>query len=110
MTMTVPVAIVLGCCVLSATYVGYREYEHRRDVVDADRLLSDARVQAGRLSVWLAPPVVTPDPRRSAEVVAASRSRRLAANERCVGGVVVVVEGSSYSQTGERCNSTHVVR
>jgi hypothetical protein len=104
MSLTLPVSIVLGCCVLAGSYVGYREYEHRRDVAEATEVV---RAFAEAL------PSVSParlDPRVDAEVLVASRPRRLAANQRCVGGLVVTVLGSSYTQAGERCAGDVIVR
>jgi hypothetical protein len=104
MSLSLPVSIVVGCCVLAVSYVGYREYEHRRDVAEATEVvkaLAEALPSVSPVSV---------DPRVSAEALAASRPRRLAINQRCVGGLVVTVVGSSYTQAGERCSGDVIVR
>lgn len=103
MAMSLPMAVVIGFSALALTYVGYREYEHRRDLAEAKEVLRSlerpvtAVIREARVS-----------PQFSSQT-SAFQSRRLAANERCMGGTVIVVEGSSYSQTGERCNSHNTV-
>lgn len=101
--------IVAGALILALTYVGYREYEHRRDIREATEVIQ-AIATAARDSVK-APVVVSPsvDPRVATEAIQAKRPRRLADNQRCVGGLVISVDGSSYTQTGERCSGRFVV-
>jgi hypothetical protein len=105
MSLSLPVSIVVGCCVLAVSYVGYREYEHRRDVAEATEVVKALAEALPSVS-----PVRSDDPRVGAEVIAASRPRRLAVNQRCVGGLVVTVVGSSYTQAGERCSGDVIVR
>ncbi|URX61733.1 hypothetical protein KR767_16970 [Luteibacter anthropi] len=54
-------------------------------------------------------PYFSPDPRIASEAAQAKRPRRLASNQRCAGGVVILVDGSSYTQTGERCSGSFIV-
>lgn len=54
-------------------------------------------------------PYVSVDPRVTTERVQAARPRRLSDNQRCVGGVVIYKDGSSYTQTGERCSGSFIV-
>lgn len=106
MKLTLPVAVVASALLLGGVYVGYQEYQYRRLVADLNAV-----------------PVPTFDYKSSADtpqslyrgyvshVVPKSvdTSRVLTSSERCVGGVVIHVEGSSYTQTGEHCAGSRTV-
>ncbi len=111
----VAIGIVVAALVLAVVYIAYREFDRARDVRQAQEVMGqivqipaqvDAeRAQASRLAV-----------QRQREEVAMSWDRRLlTGNQRCVGGVVVVVDGSSYSQLGTvgnpvRCSGRYADR
>jgi hypothetical protein len=103
MALTMPVAIVLSVGMLVVGSFVYGAVEHQRDVDDIALLQSavpNVVVRAQPAS----------DPRLTAEVLAAARQKHLRAGQRCVGGVVVTVEGSSYTQSGERCSGDLILR
>jgi hypothetical protein len=108
MEMKLPAAIVVAALVLAFAYIGYREYEHARDIRDAKEIIETIGEQSRKALAPLQMPYVSTDPRIAAERRAAPQvdraRRRLADNQRCVGGVVVTVSGAVYTQTGERCS------
>lgn len=92
MPLSTPWAIVISAVILAVAYLGYKEVEHRRDiemyreVVQGTSAAFAGVAAAGR-------PIYQPSPYRVP----------MLANERCLGGLVVVVNGSSYVQSGAKC-------
>jgi hypothetical protein len=104
--LSLPASIVISSLLLAAAYIGYREYEHRRDFDEGMEFLHGLDKSISKDSVWVSQPSV--DPRIEAERRAVTQvdraRRRLADNQRCMGGVVVTVAGTVYTQTGEHCS------
>jgi len=93
-------AIIAAALLLFVLFVGYREFERRRDLAEgaalvqswgdsAKRALAEGQTQEARR--------VQADRRQKASDL---RRRALLGNQRCVGGVVVVVDGAVYTQLG----------
>ena len=107
---------VAAALILALAYIGYREYEHHRDMEDLKTFVreTDEQTKEDVKALWSNAAVSAPsyhsvDPRIATEAAQAKRPRRLADNQRCVGGLVIAVDGSSYTQTGERCSGRFVV-
>lgn len=97
----VALGIMGAAVVLAVAFIGYREFDRQRDIAAMNEALAEFS---------------KPDPfgleaehqqaqhqqaQRRAQVRAVDVQRRqLTGDQRCVGGVVVVVSGSSYSQLG----------
>lgn len=97
----IALAICAGAVLLAVTLIGYQEFDRRRNIAAVNEALAEFS---------------KPDPfgleaehrqaqqqqaQQRAQVRAVDIQRRqLSGNQRCVGGVVVVVNGSNYSQLG----------
>lgn len=105
MALSMPAAVVLCCCLACATYVGYREYEHHRERAEVQQVVDQVQ------EIVATPSRVVPavDPRILSERREAARPRRLSADQRCIGGTVVLVSGSSYVQTTEPCRGNFLL-
>ena len=97
----IALGFVGAAALLAVVFVGYREFDRQRNIAAVNEALAEFskpdpfgleadHQQAQRQQA-----------QRQAQARAADvRRRQLAGNHRCVGGVVVVVEGSSYTQLG----------
>lgn len=81
----------------------YRETQQINALVKSITTMAAPSVSSPSMSYF------SPDPRIASEAAQAKRPRRLASNQRCAGGVVILVDGSSYTQTGERCSGSFIV-
>ena len=103
----IALAIVASAAIVVATWIGYREFSRRRDLAQGAALmqqLSAGVVAAGQQQASQEAAQRWRD--HQANVIAWDR-RLLMGNQRCVGGVVVIVNGSSYSQLGSISNPVH---
>jgi len=103
--MTGPWAIIAGALILVVGYIGYHEYVRHRELAEAKAVLEQLRQETpSPQSVWVRPP----DPRVAAEAGRTRRGRLLGTDERCIGGLVVLVKGSAYTGTNLRCENGRV--
>lgn len=108
-------AIVLTALLLFFLFVGYREFERQRDIDEATaaiQQLNDSAKQA--LADNEAGNAQRAEIQREQTAVA-WRRRQLEGGQQCIGGVVVVVEGSNYTQLGSvgdpvRCKGSYADR
>jgi hypothetical protein len=110
--------LVGAALVLAVAMVGYREFERQRDIAEVAAMANafmqpitqTMRVpdpETVRLEVQARP---VADQRYAADAAERRRqSAQLAPNERCIGGAVVRVEGSSYTQLGTLGQPVHCV-
>jgi preprotein translocase subunit SecF len=114
----IAVGIVAAAALLLVGFIGYREFERQRDIDEAQQVLQTiaqtgqqvtAQYQAGLQQV-------TAQTREQEQLqwVRQERlreyefSRRaLASDQRCVGGVVIQVTGSTYTQLGSISSPIH---
>lgn len=103
--------IVLAAVVLAVVFVGYREFDRQRNIAEAQAAmqgLTDSMQNVGRqfdasrqvASEQAARVADASDTRRLAGVLRDAERRHLAANQRCVGGSVVQVDGRTFTQIG----------
>lgn len=100
----VALGIMGAAVVLAVAFIGYREFDRQRNIAAVNEALAEFS---------------KPDPfglqvdhqqaqQQQAQVRAVDIQRRqLVGNQRCVGGVVVVVNGSSYTQLGTVGDPVH---
>lgn len=103
----IALAILASASIVVAGWIGYREFSRRRDLAQGAALMQQLTDTA------------TASVQRAASADAAQRWRAQQANaiawdnrileggQRCVGGVVVVVDGASYTQLGSIANPVH---
>jgi len=94
----IALGIVAAALLLLVGFIGYREFERQRDIAEAKEMMrslgdyAQQAVQEGQRQRAV-------DARQRAEAAQrALEARRLAPDERCVGGTVIRVGGSSYTQ------------
>lgn len=93
-------AIIGAAVLLFVGFVGYREFDRQRDRAEGAALMQQLGDVAGQaLAEGRAAEArrVQEQRRKAADDL---RRRQLGAEHRCVGGVVVIVRGSSYGQLG----------
>jgi hypothetical protein len=94
----IALGIVAAAALLLLGFVADREFERQRDIAEAQAMLQgladtaqqavqDGQREAAQRQRW-----------RVEQQQRALDARRLGQDERCVGGTVVVVSGSSYTQ------------
>jgi hypothetical protein len=103
----IAISVVAAAFVLVLGFVGYREFERQREQEEALRVLSSMAAMGQRTAeqyqAGLAQVQIDQQERfrEQSRQAAADRLRyALADNQRCVGGVVVQVDGSRYTQLG----------
>lgn len=101
MAMSVSTSILLSVGMCCVTYVGYHQYEHRRDMAEAAEVMDGVSLALRQSMPAVAQP---PAARQTVRLVP------LTSVQRCVGGVVVAVSGSTYTQTGLRCDGIYSYR
>lgn len=106
-TTKLALAVVVAAVILIGGYVAYSEFARARDVDQAQQSLDAFRQHAQE---------TVADARRVAQVSQDQQTlyqrrewerRRLAANQRCVGGSVVEIQGSVYTQLGSIADPIH---
>ena len=106
-TTKLAVAVVAAAVILVCGYVVYNEHVHARDMDEAQQAL-DAIGQNARRAVEQGQRAVQVSEQQSAAEQAWQRERRrLAMNQRCVGGVVIQVQGNAYTQLGSIAQPVH---
>jgi hypothetical protein len=106
----IALGIIAAAFLLGVMYIGYREYDRHRDIQE----VQDA---FGQFAASVPPvtysPVASVDPRAAADLAA---RRQLRADQRCLAGTVVSVNGSAYTQDigadgrPVRCSGREVLR
>lgn len=90
--------IVMAAVIAVAGFVGYSEFQRRRDIAEATEALHQLSQQGQAMAQQFQQQAVA-DTRRQAEMRERARlARMLAPSERCVAGTVVQVNGSTYTQ------------
>lgn len=108
-------AIIGAAVLLFVGFVGYREFDRQRDRAEGAALMQQLGDVAGQaLAEGQASEARRMDAQRRKTTVDLRR-RELDQNQRCVGGVVVTVRGSSYGQLGTvgdpvRCSGAYADR
>lgn len=93
--------IVLAAVVAVAGYVGYNEFSRRLDIREAREFVQQLGEQ-GRQTAQQFQLQVQRNSRNTAEMQERARlARRLSLSERCIGGTVIQVNGSTYTQAIE---------
>ncbi|WP_158754014.1 hypothetical protein [Dyella sp. S184] len=111
----IALAIVAAAALLLVGFIGYREFERQRDISDAQAALASIGEQGKQLSAQFQQQSVV-DQEQTREAAAMQWDRRLLeGKQRCIGGVVVLVDGSSYTQLGTvgdpvRCSGRYADR
>jgi len=96
----IALGVVAAAALLLVGYIGYSEFQRHRDIAQAQAMLSSLGEQ-GQQAVAQFQAQDAAQQQRQREAVAMSWNRRLlGGNQRCVGGVVVVVDGATYTQLG----------
>ncbi|KZC37434.1 MULTISPECIES: hypothetical protein [Rhodanobacter] len=111
----VAVGIVVAALLLAVVYVAYREFDRARDLRQAQEVMGQILRVPAQMDVELAEADQKAAQRRREEVAVSWNRRLLTGNQRCVGGVVVLVDGASYSQLGTvgdpvRCSGRYADR
>jgi hypothetical protein len=104
--------VVAAAALLLVGYIAYSEFSRNRDMEQGAAMFDQMVHGPGAVTqadVWVDAP-----PKRPAPLVDSQR-RLLAGDQRCVGGVVVVVAGSTYTQLGTvgdpvRCSGRYADR
>lgn len=100
----IAVAIVLSALLVIVCLIGYREYDRQRDIDMAMSMLQglgeSSQQYVQQQADYRAAEAANSAERRRRVVAEDLRRRTLEGNQRCVGGVVVQVEGSTYTQLG----------
>lgn len=114
----IALGLVGAALVLALSTISYREYERQRDIAEVNAMMQ-AVMQPITRTVRIPDPETVrlevqgrriEDNRRAIEE--AERRRRsfqLSGNQRCIGGVVIEVSGSSYTQLGSVGQPVHCV-
>ena len=90
--------IVVAAVIAVVGFVGYSEFRRHRDIAEATEAFQQLS-QQGQAMAQQFQQQAAADTRLQAEIrERARRARMLAPSERCVGGTVVQVNGSTYTQ------------
>lgn len=94
----IALGIVGAAVVLAAAFIGYREYDRARNVRELKEVIgavgADFQAVNRRFDAQRRASAAERERRASTE----RRSRTLSASQRCIGGTVVEVNGSTYVQ------------
>lgn len=94
----IAVGMVLAAVIAVAGFVGYSEFQRHRDIAEATEALHQLSEQGQAMAQQFQQQAAV-DTRWQAELRERARlARMLAPSERCVGGTVVQVNGSMYTQ------------
>jgi hypothetical protein len=103
----IALGIVGAALILLFGGISYHEFERQRDIADAQAMLQSvsgsftALAQQSQQQIDQQRAQQAEQVRQSQLAAYADKQRHwLAANQRCVGGVVVQVDGTSYTQLG----------
>jgi hypothetical protein len=100
-------SIVGAAAVLLVGFVAYREWSRHRDIAEATEAFQSV-VTAGQQAMARSAAASREWSRRQAQRARVESARYvLAADQRCVGGVVVQVRGSVYTQLGSISQPIH---
>ena len=108
-------AIVLSAALLLFGFIGYHEYQRQRDISDAQAMFANI-VDQGKHLAQQVQVQSAEEQQRQREAVAMQWDRRLLqGNQRCVDGVVIVQNGTSFTQLGTvgdpvRCSGAYADR
>jgi Tfp pilus assembly protein PilE len=106
-TTKLAVAVVAAAVILVCGYVAYNEHVRSSDTDQAQRALDAFRQNAQELAEQGRRAVQVSEQQQAAEQAWQQRRRRLAVNQRCVGGVVIQVQGNAYTQLGTIAQAVH---
>jgi len=115
MDMRVFWSVLAALIVFGVAVIGWRAFERQRDIEDANAALQSISAYATRAMQDGQRADLQRRHQQQQQQAANSRLRELAGNQRCVGGVVVVVDGATYTQLGTvgdpvRCNGRYADR
>lgn len=106
-TTKLAVAVVAAAVILVCGYVAYGEYSRSRDIDQAQQALDALRQNAQQAVEQGRRVVQVSEQQQAAEQAWQQHRRRLAVNQRCVGGVVIQVQGNTYTQLGTIAQPVH---
>jgi hypothetical protein len=116
----IALGIFAAAALLLVGFIGYREFERQRDIDEAQQVLQTI-AETGKQAVVQYQAGVQQVQAQTSEqqqlqwvkqerLREYDQSRRsLASNQRCVGGVVIEVRGSTYTQLGSLSQPIHCV-
>jgi Flp pilus assembly protein TadB len=115
MDMRVFWSVLAALIVFGVAVVGWRALERQRDIEDANAALQSISTYATQAMQDGQRAELQRRQQQQQQVASDWRRRELAGNQRCVGGVVVVVDGATYTQLGTvgdpvRCQGHYVDR
>jgi len=96
----VALGIVAAAALLLVGYIAYSEFQRQRDIAEAQAALSAIGEQGRQLAQQFQADTVRSQQAQRESVAMSWNRRLLTGNQRCVGGVVVVVDGATYTQLG----------
>lgn len=111
----IALGIVAAAALLLVGHIAYSEFQRSRDIAQAQAMINSLGEQGKHLAADMQAQDAAGQ-QRQREAVAMSWNRRLLVEpQRCVGGVVVIVAGASYSQLGTvgdpvRCSGRYADR
>lgn len=100
MDMRVFWSVLAALILFGALVVGWRALERQRDIEDANAVLQSISTLATDAVRDGQQAEAQPQQQQRQQVVTDWRRRELASGQRCVAGVVVVVDGTTYTQLG----------
>lgn len=101
-------AAILGAAFFAVVgFVGYHEFDRHRDAEAAAAALAELDASSARLVSQMGAQQVAGVAQRRAESSYDLARRALSGNQRCVGGVVVQVDGTVYTQVGTISDPVH---
>ena len=111
----VAAAIVVSAVLVVVSLVAYREFARQRDIRDAQAMIQGVGSASVQVSQQVRAQRVAHEKQMQRAYADGMRRRALSENQRCIGGVVVQVDGSTYTQLGTiadpvRCEGAYADR
>ena len=106
-TTKLAVAVVAAAVILVCGYVAYNEHVRARDVDEAQQALDAFRQNAQQAVEQGQRAVRVSEQQREADLWRELDRARLGVDQRCIGGVVIQVQGNAYTQLGTISHPVH---
>lgn len=93
-------AVLASAVLVVVSAIAYREFARQRDIRDAQAMLRGMGAASTHVAQEVHAQRVVHDKQMQRAYADGLRRQALSENQRCVGGVVVEVNGSTYTQLG----------